>query len=306
MIKYAISIKIAEFGYIPYIIGTVWEKYNNIDFIKQKTNLVIINESFNEIKQNDYDILIVNSDQTWVKFDTNFYDYGFLKFAQKWKIPKFVYGASLGFDTWKFSKKDEEIAKELLSNFSGISVREKGSIELIKKHLGIKPKFVLDPTFLIDKSYYLGLITDFKGNLSIKNYSYIFTYNIANTSYIINSMKVASQELNMGTYYFPLNNQSSVIKFLFYIVNSKAVITNSYHGTVFSIIFNKPFLSFFSKNSAKERYNSLGNIFNISERMIELGKKPNYNLLKQPLNINQEILNQLKKESIRFLKDHLK
>ena len=140
----------------------------------------------------------------------------------------------------------------------------------------------------------------------LKNHNYIFTYNIANTSYVIQSMKEASQELNMETYYFPLNNHSSVINFLFYIVNSKAVITNSYHGTVFSIIFNKPFLTFFPKNSAKERYNSLGSIFHISERMIELGQEPNFNLLKIPLNINQEILNQLKKESIKFLKDHLK
>ena len=300
------SIKISELGYIPYIIGTLWKKYNNIDFIKQRTNLVIINESFNEIKQNDYDILIVNSDQTWVKFDKNFYDYGFLKFAEKWKIPKIVYGASLGTEKWRFSKKDEEIAKELLPDFLGISVREKGSIELIEKHLGIKPKFVLDPTFLIDKNYYLNLIDDFKEEQTLKNDSYIFTYNIANTSYIINFMKEASQELNMGTYYFPLNNDSSVINFLFYIVNSKAVITNSYHGTVFSIIFNKPFLTFFPKYCAKERFNSLGKIFHVEERLIELGRKPNYNLLKLPPNINQEILNQLKNESISFLKEHLK
>ena len=74
LIKYAMSIKLTELGYIPFIIGTVWERFNNIEFIKQKTNLVIIKNNFKEIKPNDYDILIVNSDQTWRKFDNNFYD----------------------------------------------------------------------------------------------------------------------------------------------------------------------------------------------------------------------------------------
>ena len=131
LIKYAISVKLSELGYIPYIIGTVWDSYNNIEFIKQSTNLVILNNNFSEIKKDDYDILMVNSDQTWVNFDKNFYDYGFLKFAENWTIPKIVYGASLGFDKWLFSKQDEKIAKTLLKKFQGISVREKGSIELI-------------------------------------------------------------------------------------------------------------------------------------------------------------------------------
>ena len=71
---------------------------------------------------------MVNSDQTWRKFDRHFYDIGFLKFAEKWNTPKFIYGASLGYNYWTFSKEDENIAKNLLKNFSGISVREQGSI----------------------------------------------------------------------------------------------------------------------------------------------------------------------------------
>ena len=248
---------------------------------------------------------MVNSDQTWVKFDNNFYDYAFLKFAENWTIPKFIYGASLGFDKWLFSENDEKIAKNLLYNFSGISVREKGSIELIKKHLGINAQLVLDPTFLIEKKYYLKLIKGFKGNLT-KDKSYIFIYNIYDEPHIIKMMKNSSEELNLGTYYFPLNNDSSVLNFIYYIVNSDAVITNSYHGTVFSIIFNKPFLTIYNKNSAKERFISLGSLFNVSERMFNEDENPDFNLLKKPLNINQKILNKLRQKSIKFLKGNLK
>jgi len=94
---------------------------------------------------------MVNSDQTWRKFDNHFYDYGFLKFSEKWKKKKFIYGASLGYDYWSLNKQDEIIIKDLLKSFSGISIREQGSLNLIKKHLGIEPVLVLDPTLLTFK-----------------------------------------------------------------------------------------------------------------------------------------------------------
>ena len=59
---------------------------------------------------------MVNSDQTWRKWSNEykyFYDLAFLKFAEKWNKPKFVYGASLGINIWNYNKSDEEIAKSL-------------------------------------------------------------------------------------------------------------------------------------------------------------------------------------------------
>ena len=148
-------------GFKPYIIGTRMKNYN-ISFLNATTNLIVIKNNFKEIKKDDYDILIVNSDQTWRKFDNHFLDYGFLKFAEKWNIKKIVYGASLGYNYWKLSIEEEKIAKELLKNFTGISIREKGSKDLVKKHFGINPEIVLDPTLLIDKKYYLNLIPNIR------------------------------------------------------------------------------------------------------------------------------------------------
>ena len=92
---------------------------------------------------------MVNSDQTWRRFDKNFFDIGFLKFAQNWSIPKFVYGASFGYNQWRIKNEEENLIKKLLffifgmkkyllKNFTGISVREKGAVNLVKKHLDIK------------------------------------------------------------------------------------------------------------------------------------------------------------------------
>ncbi len=130
LLKYAIFIKLSQLGFEPYIIGKKSSKHD-ISLLQQSTNVRIINTNFTEIKENEYDILMVNSDQTWRKWNKDFYDIAFLKFAYNWNIPKIIYGASLGFDTWEFTKKDENIAKYLLKNFTGISVREICSIKLI-------------------------------------------------------------------------------------------------------------------------------------------------------------------------------
>ena len=303
LIKYAMSIKLKELGYIPYIIGTRW-KYYNITFINQTTNLVVIQNNFSEIKENDYDILIVNSDQTWRKYDKHFYDYGFLKFAENWKVKKFAYGASIGLDYWKMTKDDEQIAKNLLKDFSGISVREEGSIKLIKEHLGIIPTFVLDPTFLIDKKYYLDIIKGFQGDVVMKK-KYIFVYSIYHSEDFINDVKNASSILNYDIYFFNLNNNSKIQNFIYYMVKSDAVMTNAFHGTVFSIIFNKPFITIYNKSNAKERYNTLDYLFGVHDRLFIHGQQINIELLLKPLEIDYKHLNQFKVNSINFLKSNL-
>ena len=56
LLRYAISVKLKELGYKPYIIGILYERLNNIELIKRTTNVVIIKKRFNEIKSDDYDI----------------------------------------------------------------------------------------------------------------------------------------------------------------------------------------------------------------------------------------------------------
>lgn len=306
LVKYAMFIIFKELGFEPWIIGTLWNINSNITFLQQTTNLRIIKKNFSEIKRKDYDILMVNSDQTWRNFDKHFYDYGFLKFSEKWTIPRFIYGASLGYDYWHLTKEDEIIIKKLIKNFSGISVREKESINLIKKHLGISPILVLDPTFLIDRKYYLNLISNYSGFIK-ENKNFIFTYLISKDKFMTDFIKKAGKILNCKQYNLYLNNMSRVEDFIFGIVNSKAVITSSFHGTVFSILFNKPFITFIYKSFGKKRYYSIKNLFGIEEnRFIDNHEFPNVSLLTKPLNINQTLIYSLKKESIDFIKKNLK
>ena len=302
LIKYAISILLKNFGYKPYIIGTHL-KNRNISFINKTTNLVIIHNNYSEIRKDDYDILMVNSDQTWRKFDNNFYDYGFLKFAQNWKINKFVYGASIGSCDWKLTNKDDLIAKNLLKDFNGISVREEGSIKLIEQHFGVKPELVLDPTLLIDKKYYLDIIKDYKGNVII-NRKFIFIYSVEFSKYIIDLIKKTKSLFNYDIYYIDLTN-CTIPNFIYYMVKCEAVITNSYHGTIFAIIFNKPFITIYSKFLLIERFKSLSKLFGVHDRIFENGHKINIYQLLKPRNVDFKLFNKLKLKSINFIKNNL-
>jgi polysaccharide pyruvyl transferase WcaK-like protein len=241
---------------------------------------------------------MVNSDQTWNKYDNNFYDYGFLKFAENWTIPRFAYGASYG-DKWALNKEDELIAKYLLKQFIGISVRERSAIEILQKKLNINAIHVLDPTLLLNKKDYLKLINGYKSNITI-NENYIFSYIICPTDFKLNLVKDIALRLNYKVYFVLLDNNTSIQNFIYLISNCKAVITNSYHGTIFSIIFNKPFIVFGDPKA--KRFETLGEIFDIKPRIINDYIIPDLSLLKKPLNINKTLLNSLKKKSLIFIK----
>ena len=302
LVKYAISIKLTELGLDPYIIGTRFHNHST-SFLRKYTKLKVIN-NFHEIKENDYDLLMVNSDQTWRKTKLYFYDVAFLNFAKNWNKPKIVYAASLGLSTWQLTKRDENIAKNLLKNFTGISVREKGAIKIVESHLGFKPTFVLDPTLLIDKRYYLKLINNYKNDIPIDN-SFIFVYTITYSNDFKNYINSIIEKYNFKIYFINCLVKDHIKKFIYGIYNSKAVITDSFHGTIFSIIFNKPFISFVYHRNGRERFNTLKEIFNCQNRIYDWNSKPDLKLLNIPLNINKTLLNLLRAQSINFLKNSL-
>ena len=276
------------------------------DFLKKYIELIEINNYCTDLNESDFDFLIVNSDQVWASNYKNKLEVGFLSFAKNWNITKIIYGASLAFDHWIDSEKIINSAKLLIKQFSGISVREQSSIELIHNYLGIKPYFVLDPTFLIDKRDYLNIIKDFRIDIDInKNYlcSYILDNSQVKQNYILkvsNRLKYENIQIKVGVSNF-------IEKFIFFINICKAVITDSYHGTVFSIIFNKPFITFVNENRGNVRFFFLNQTFHLNNRFIyqkQLDEMDTEILSKNP-NINHINFDNLKEKSIKFLKDKL-
>lgn len=301
--------KLKEFNFDPVIIALT--RHENIYFIKNHVKLKEINQSYQELKEEDYDFLVVNSDQTWANVTPPNYllDYGYLRFAEKWKVPKFVYGASFPFYSWTFSKQFNIQASNLLKNFSGISVREKQTVYLAMENLGVKPEFVLDPTLLIDKKYYLDLIKDYNQTFNFE-LNFLCVYQLDNNIQIEQFIRLAALNLKLEIHTVNINKNYYIEDFLKCINNSQAVITDSFHGTIFSIIFEKPFISFINSRRGNTRFISLKEVFKINDRII----MPNLNiynlrdkieLLKKKFQIDKKAFDTMKNRSIFFLKKNL-
>ena len=81
-------------------------------------------------------------------------------------------------------------------------------------------------------------------------------------------MRDASKLFKYKIYKTNLHSERYVENFIFCINNSNAVITDSFHGTIFSIIFKKPFITFLNKKRGNDRFFSLIKIFNLSQRIV--------------------------------------
>ena len=312
LVKFSMYKKLIEFGFNITIIAqkmNIQKRIFDLSFIKRtiKSHLLIIKDGFSELKEDDYDFLILNSDQTWVCYDRKyFYDIAFLKFAKNWNIPKFIYGTSIGSDKWTFSRRDEKAAKKLLKNFIGISFRENGLVRLAEENLGLKGSLVLDPTLLIDKKFYLKEIKNFHSYINKKE-KFIFIYQINKDPKLEKLYLELSEMLHYKINKLELFGNNFIENFIFGISNCQAVITDSYHGIIFSIIFNKPFISFIDSIEGKGRFDSLKEIFSIENRIIDFLSldKLDINLLLFPPNINNTLLEQHRNFSNNYLKKNL-
>ena len=118
-----------------------------------------------------------------------------------------------------------------------------------------------------------------------------------------NFINIARKELKYKIYNLNLYVNDSVEKFLSGIYYCKAVITNSFHATIFSIIFNKPFITF--RTNDDERLDSLKKSLYLNNRILEYTEIPDLNLLKNSPTINETNLNSLKIKSFDYLKKNL-
>lgn len=188
----------------------------------------------------EYSVFISGSDQVWspdcVGFDKTY----FLDFAKPGQ--KYSYAASFG--TTKIPDDKQEDYRELLSGFSGYSVREESGAELVKTFTGENAQVNIDPTLLLTSDEWDKITTD----VEIKK-PYIFLFNVLKPKRMIEYAVKLGQQKNMQVYYLndkhlPINgikylDPVSADKFVSIIKNAEYVITNSFHGSAFSVLYHK-------------------------------------------------------------------
>lgn len=293
------------------MLGFEFEKFRrrNIPRILHKTETINELKKLNEI----IDKFVVGSDQVWrYRSDTKaFYKY-FFDFVDDSKI-KIAYGASFGIDYWDADKETTQHVKTLIKKFDAISVREESGIKICNDIFGVESVNVLDPTLLLEKKYFHELADKQTKQTKQKYLAYmllddskqneLFFKKIASNNNLkfigINGKKIWSKK---NFFLF-----KSVNKWLSYIKNAEIIITDSFHCTVFSIIFRRKFICLANPHRGITRLENLLKRLNLESRFcLDINKFEEKKIVTEiDYEKVEQILAKEKIESINFLKNSL-
>lgn len=251
-------------------------KYDKFeDFLKSYINLTEIVKNHEEISAfaEAFDCYISGSDQLWNVRASDFEDEYYLNFVKSGK--KISYAASMGPLDIDWDKYGEQKYRELLNGYSNISVREMGTAEKVKFLTGKEPEVNVDPTFLLKKEDWQKI----ESNANYKDGKYILLYCLEPSKEQLSMAKAISKQLGLPIVVTKYNNKNDMLNgfvkkydsgpldFLAYIDNAALVLSSSFHGTAFSMIYNKPFYVF--NGMSDSRISSILKIAGIEDRSIE-------------------------------------
>lgn len=254
---------------------------------------------------NRYDYFVAGSDQIWNPvFECNS-DREFLVFTTDEK--KIAYAASIGLDELPQNEVDKY--RRYIGMFKAVSVREKSAADIIENLGCVRPKGVLDPTMLLSEEQWKVVINQSK--LRIKE-RYVVAYFLGIRTAEFDSY-ILQKALEMNAELIDIMNLSSEVKnkigpaeFVSLLYHSEAVFTDSFHGTVFSILFHKPFVVFerpyeegYGKMSS--RLDTLLETFNLDERRVNSKEQLETVTIEYDFSKVDETLKEKRKNSIEFL-----
>lgn len=293
----------------PFDNSLLWE------FIK---NNIVLSQPFYStkalkkyVRQNGVDCIIVGSDQVWRELYSPCITNYFLDFlGEKRGIKRYAYAASFGVSEGAISSDNLQKCIKYLKLFDGVSVREQSGVKYLERVFGYdKAKVVLDPTLLLPADVYRKLMLP-EDCAASGVVSYILDKNSEKESIVADIAAKIGKPVAKFTIH-PVDSDGkpgkfvSVSKWLASIANADFVVTDSFHGCVFSILFRKQFIAIGNKERGMERFLSLLGDFGLLDRLV-LSQQEYINkeeILMSPIDYSKAeiVLARLRKESMDFI-----
>ena len=231
-----------------------------------------------KLQVSDADLCIVGSDQVWNPEACPCLENYFFDFIKKdSKIKKIAYAASFGKDSFDIGKNKISKIASFIRDFDAISLREDSGVSILAKTFNISNAKVLpDPVLLLEPELYSDII----GSKECKK-NQVFAYILDQSEEKRNFIESVAKSLNLEVIYFlpfkglaqsencySYEKDCTIENFLSGFRDSAFVITDSFHGTLFSLIFNVPFLSFRNKERGSTRFENILNKVQLLDRLI--------------------------------------
>lgn len=301
------------------------DRYCHLEEDRRKKMLAFFDDKLsiaNNISPNDfesyvnehYDAIVCGSDQIWnpTRYDRHF----FLDFVSN-NIPKIAYAPSFGVSRIS-DKSIETDIRYLLGRFDYLSVREMAGQEIIRTLIKKEVPICLDPTLLLDSEFWNNLADESRLQLPEK---YTYAYLLGrNQQHFIKSKRFADaldaelllQPYYVADYFKPCKRvaPSGPADFLNAIRNSEFVCTDSFHGLIFAIIFERPFIVFKrfrngNVSSQNSRIETLLKYIDMEDRLVVDTNSSMDNLLTISFDECREKLNAKRNDSIDYLRTAL-
>lgn len=281
------------------------KKFKNfsINYLNEKFYSLDIKIDLQDLEQ--YSFFVTGSDQVWNPSIYRLLDIYFLTFTSKKK--RIAYAPSISRD--RLPKRYKKSYKKWLNGMAAISVREKAGSKIIKNLTGREAPVLVDPTMLLKKDEWLS-ISKRANNRPDK--PYILTYFLGGPTDETREKleKLALEEdmdvINLGDITETHTYETGPNEFLDYINNASAFFTDSFHGVVFSIIFQTPFIVYKRISSEPSMYSRIETILDNFNMRNREAKGFNEDIFSMDFSGTHEVLDREYTKSINYLKEALR
>ncbi|WP_300974799.1 polysaccharide pyruvyl transferase family protein [Sphingomonas sp. LHG3406-1] len=222
------------------------------------------------VQQHGVGAVVVGSDQVWraeYHQDSNYPVY-FLDFVPA-DVRKLSYAASFGHSDWRYPERTEEVAG-LLERFDAVSVREKSGVAICREVLGRQQcTLVLDPTLVVSPSFY----QDAAAPAERKQQPTLVSYVLDQGESSEKAHKAVQDALpyGFGRQFLSVKDegdQETIGQWLRAFMDADFVLTDSYHGTIFSILFQKNFITLGNVERGLDRFTTLLDEIGLADRLV--------------------------------------
>lgn len=274
---------------------------------QQSSPLATAAEVGEYVSVNGLDAIVVGSDQIWrmAYTDRIHPDAFFLDFPKPRGFRKVAYAASFGVDRWEVPAIASDVAR-MLADFDAVSVRESSGLEICRNLFGRDDvTLTLDPTLLVDPLLYRSFIREPAG---VKDGIFL-TYFLDRSPSSLRMVRGLTNHIGKGKPVYRAidgHRPYTMAEWLGLFWNADFIATDSFHGMVFSIIFQKPFIVFSNPSRGAARIDSLSCLLGVSHRVMRPGDNV-MSAVEQPIDYAQvsRRLQPLREASRSFLANAL-
>lgn len=262
------------------------------------------------VEKNKFDAFVVGSDQVWRPQYLPNVPWFYLSFLpRESKAKRIAYAASFGTSEWEYTIEQTQQVKPLAQLFHAISVREESGVELCKKNLGVSAKAMLDPTMLLTvKDYQEQVDNAIEFTYSMKDSVFSYVLDNATDKQLVMRKIATIVELPVQRLAYNDNAYLKIVnQWLRGFSEATCVVTDSFHGTVFSILFHCPFVVIVNKGRGVARMQTLLRTFGLEDRMVDSAEGLDKEWMLSSINWKRvdKILDEKREEAMTFLKSAL-